>query len=160
MASDFEQGTKKTIDLTFKAKNLTSDILKAAMRDFLSGKLQKKGRVSMRQLSKQSQGKLEKIEVSDDNIRDFLATAKKYDVNFAVRRDSSNNETPTYHVLFAANKTDDFKRAFAEYASKKADITAPKRGEISRTQLKAHAQQISRQPRKEKVRERAKEVSH
>lgn len=161
MASDFEQAIKKIIDLTIKTEHLTSDILKAAMRDFLSGNSQKKGRISMRQLSKQANGKLEKIEVSDDNIRDFLATAKKYDVDFAVRRDKgSSAETPTYHVLFSANKAENFKKAFAEYAGKKAEITAPKRGEISRTQLKAQAQQISRQPRKEKVRERAKEVSH
>ena len=43
MASDFEHGTRKTIDLTIKAERLTSDILKAAMQEFLSGDM-KKGR--------------------------------------------------------------------------------------------------------------------
>lgn len=157
MASDFEKGTKKTIDIAVKAKSLTSDVLKSALKDFLNGNAEKKGKITMKQLSKQSNGKLEKIEVSDDNIRDFLATAKKYDVDFAVRCDKSA-ETPTYHVLFSAQKADSFKKAFSEYASKTAEKAMPKRGEISRTQLKAQAQQISRQPKKEKARERS-EVS-
>lgn len=158
MASDFEKGTRKTIDIAVKTKRLTSDVLKNAIKDFLSGNAQKKGKITMKQLRKQSHGNLEKIEVSDNNIRDFLATAKKYDVDFAVRRDAST-ETPTYHILFSTQKADNFKKAFSEYASKTAEKALPKRGEISRAQLKAHAQQISRQPRKEKVRERS-EVSH
>ena len=36
MVSDFESGTKKTIDLTMKTEKITSEILKTAMQDFLS----------------------------------------------------------------------------------------------------------------------------
>ena len=54
MPSDFESGTKKTIDLTIKAERVTSDILKAAMAEFLDGKADKKGKMSLRQLEKQS----------------------------------------------------------------------------------------------------------
>ena len=42
MTSDFERGTKKTIDLSIKAEKLTSDILKSAMQEFLNGKTAKK----------------------------------------------------------------------------------------------------------------------
>ncbi|MBQ8961434.1 MAG: PcfB family protein [Ruminococcus sp.] len=160
MATDFEQGTRKTIDLTIKAEHLTSDILKAAMQEFLSGDV-KKGRMSLRQLEQQSQGKIESIEVTDNNIRDFLETAKKYDVDFALKRDNST-QPPTYHVFFAAAKTEDFKRAFSEYASRKqAEVAAPKRGEITREQLKQQAQTIAQQPKAHhKERVRANEVAH
>lgn len=46
MATDYESGTKKTIDLSIKAEKLTSDILKSAMQEFLNGKAEKKGKMS------------------------------------------------------------------------------------------------------------------
>ena len=49
MPSDFESGTRKTIALTVQTEKLTSDILKTAMQEFLSGRAEKKGKmVSMR----------------------------------------------------------------------------------------------------------------
>ena len=160
MASDFEHGTRKTIDLTIKAERLTSDILKAAMQEFLSGDM-KKGRMSLRKLEQQSQGKIESIEVTDNNIRDFLETAKKYDVDFALKRDNGT-QPPVYHVFFSAAKTEDFKHAFSEYVScKQAEVAVPKRGEISREQLKQQAQTIAQQPKAHhKERVRANEVVH
>ena len=47
MSSDFESGTRKTIDLTIKAEHLTSDILKSAMNDFLNGNAEKKGKITL-----------------------------------------------------------------------------------------------------------------
>lgn len=43
-------------------------------------------------------------------------------------------EPPTYHVFFSAAKTEDFKKAFTEYAGKGQDKTK-KRGEITREQM-------------------------
>lgn len=160
MATDFEQGTRKTIDLTIKAERLTSDILKAAMQEFLSDD-GKKGKMTLRQLEQQSHGKIESIEVTDNNIRDFLDTAKKYDVDFALKRDNGT-QPPTYHVFFSAAKTEDFKRAFSEYASRKqAEVAAPQRGEMPREQLKQQAQTVAKQPKvHHKERIRANEVAH
>lgn len=99
MVSDFESGTKKTIDLTMKTEKITSEILKTAMQEFLSGKAEKKGRMSYRQLENKSASKLDSIEVSESNIGDFTATARKYDVDFALKKDKST-QPPTYHVFF------------------------------------------------------------
>ncbi len=52
MPSDFETGTRKTIALTVQAEKLTADVLKSAIQEFLSGKAEKKGRMSFRQLEK------------------------------------------------------------------------------------------------------------
>ena len=46
MPSDFESGTKKTIALSMKAEKITADILKTAMQEFMSGKAEKKGRMT------------------------------------------------------------------------------------------------------------------
>jgi hypothetical protein len=38
MPSDFESGTRKTIDLSIKTEKMTAEVLQNAMQDFLSGK--------------------------------------------------------------------------------------------------------------------------
>ena len=78
MSTDFENGLRKTIDLSVRSREFTVDTLKSAMQDFLSGKLQRKGRVSMKKLSEHS-GKLENVEIK--GIADFLSVAKKYDID-------------------------------------------------------------------------------
>lgn len=102
-----------------------------------------------------SPSKLDSIEVSDRNIGDFLKTARKYDVDFALKRDKST-EPPTYHVFFSAAKTEDFKRAFSEYVGKGQGKTQ-KRGEFTREQMHQQAQKIRNKPRKQKQREKTRE---
>ena len=152
MPSDFENGTRKTIDISMKTEKMTADVLKAALQEFLSGKVEKKGRMTYRQLQEKSVSKLDSIEVSDRNIGDFLKTARKYDVDFALKRDKNN--PPTYHVFFSAAKTDDFKRAFSEYIGKGQ---GKKRGEFTREQMHQQAQKVANRPRKQKQREKTRE---
>ena len=38
MPSDYENGAKKTIDISIKAEKMTADVLKSALQEFLSGK--------------------------------------------------------------------------------------------------------------------------
>ncbi|MCD7741733.1 MAG: PcfB family protein [Ruminococcus sp.] len=155
MSSDFESGVRKTIDLSVKCKDLTLDVLKSAMNDFTSGKSQKKGKISMKKLSERS-GKLENVEIK--GIEDFLSVAKKYDIDFAVKKEPKND---TYHVFFQAGKMEDFKRAFGEFASDKQNELIGSRAEISRQQIKDMAKQVSHEPKKkEKVREKSKDMTH
>ena len=72
MPSDFENGAKKTIDLSVQTEKITSDILKNAMAEFLDGNAEKKGRMTIRQLQKKCHSKLESIEITENNIADFL----------------------------------------------------------------------------------------
>ncbi|HEZ7985832.1 MAG TPA: PcfB family protein [Ruminococcus sp.] len=155
MASDFESGTKKTIDISVKAEKMTADVLRSALQEFLSGKAEKKGRMSYKQLQDKSVSKLDSIEVSDKNIRDFLKTARKYDVDFALKRDKNTKPT-TYHVFFSAARTEDFKRAFSEYIGKGQSKTKP-RGEFTREQLHREAVRIAGKPCKRKQREKTRE---
>ena len=156
MPSDFESGTRKTIDLSVKAEKITSDVLRSAMQEFLSGKADKKGRMTYKQLQAKSPSKLDSIEVNDSNIGDFLNTARKYDIDFALKRDKSTSP-PTYHVFFSAAKTEDFKRAFTEYTDKSRGKNQ-QRGEITREMMKKEASRVTSQPRrKHKQREKTRE---
>ena len=111
--------------------------------------------MTFKQLQAKSPSKLDSIEVSDRNIGDFLKTARKYDVDFALKRDKST-EPPTYHVFFSAAKTEDFKRAFSEYVGKGQGKTQ-KRGEFTREQMQQQAQKLRSKPRKQKQREKTRE---
>lgn len=158
MPSDYENGLKKIIDLSVQTEKMTSGILKSAVQEFLSGSAEKSGQMTLKQLEKKSGGKLDSIEVSESNIADFTDTAKKYDVDFALKKDKST-EPPTYHVFFSAAKSENFTKAFAEYAGVAQDkLQNRKRGEMSREQVKQEAQKINEQPkRKEKEREKSRE---
>ena len=156
MPSDYENGAKKTIDISIKAEKMTADVLKSALQEFLSGKAEKKGRMTYKQLQAKSPSKLDSIEVNDSNIGDFLNTARKYDIDFALKRDKSTSP-PTYHVFFSAAKTEDFKRAFTEYTDKSRGKNQ-QRGEITREMMKKEASRVTSQPRrKHKQREKTRE---
>lgn len=161
MATDMEQGVKKTLSLSKETAHMTSDVLKDMMKTFLSGNAEKSGRVSMREMRKQAAehgGKLEFIEISDKNIGDFLSVAKKYDIDFACKHDSGSG---VYHVIFEAKNTDDFKRAFTEYTSDKQKEIAAEQPVTTRQQFRQIAQKIQQQEpkKKEKVREKSKNMS-
>ena len=49
MPSGYESGAKKTIDISIKAEKMTADVLKSALQEFLSGKAEKKGRMTFKQ---------------------------------------------------------------------------------------------------------------
>ena len=116
-------------------------------------KAEKKGRMTYKQLQAKTPSKLDSIEVSDKNIGDYLKTARKYDVDFALKRDKST-QPPIYHVFFSAAKTEDFKRAFSEYLGKGQ---GKKRGEFTREQMQQQAQKLRSKPRKQKQREKSRE---
>lgn len=163
MATDMEQGVKKTLSLSKETAQMTSDVLKDMMKTFLSGNATKSGRVSMREMRKQAAehgGKLESIEISNKNIGDFLSVAKKYDIDFACKHDSGSG---VYHVIFEARNTEDFKRAFTEYASdKQKNIAhAVEQPVTTRQQFRQMAQKIQQEEpkKKEKVREKSKNMS-
>ena len=61
MPSDYENGAKKTIDISIKAEKMTADVLKSALREFMSGKAEKKGRMTYKQLQAKSPSKLDSI---------------------------------------------------------------------------------------------------
>ena len=109
----------------------------------------------MKKLSEHS-GKLENVEIK--GIADFLSVAKKYDIDYAVKKEADSD---TFHVFFQAGKMEDFRRAFQEFASRKQEKLLNPRAEITRQQIKDMAKQVSHEPKKkEKVREKSKEMTH
>ena len=76
-----------------------------------------KGKQSVRQLVGQGAG-VSNIEITDKNIKGFERTARKYGVDFAVKRDN-NAQPPKYLVYFKAKDADALIAAFTEYSQKR-----------------------------------------
>lgn len=104
--------SKKTIDVVIQATKLTVDIFRSVIYDLTTRNYESRGNVRLGQLMKQ--GKLDSIEITDNNIKSFLDVAKKYDVSYALKRDSSTSP-PTYHVFFTGRDTETLNKAFKEY---------------------------------------------
>ena len=85
-----EEVTQKTIALVIKAAKLDANILKSAMRMYLNHcrkQAQKThGKVSVKELVGEGAG-ASSIEITDGNIKSFERVARKYNVDFAVKKD-------------------------------------------------------------------------
>ena len=75
------------------------------------------GRQSVKQLIGQNQG-VSNIEITDPSIREFEKIARKYGVDYAVKKDRSSSP-PKYLIFFKGRDADALTAAFAEYTSKK-----------------------------------------
>ena len=112
-----EEVTQKTIALVFKSSRLTADVLKKAMKMYLerrkAGQQATHGKMSVKKLVGQGMG-ASSIEVTDNNIKSFERVARKYNVDFAVKKDNTV-EPPKYMVFFKGKDADVITQAFKEF---------------------------------------------
>ncbi|MGN0593165.1 MAG: PcfB family protein [Ruminococcus sp.] len=118
---------------------MTRATLLSALKDFMAHKSTKKGKTTYSHLVQEAHGKLESIEVTESNIKDFQKVAAKYDINFALKRDKST-QPPTYHVFFASASAKNFNKAFTEYLAEKS----PHQHQFNIEKLQGNAQTISK----------------
>ena len=120
-----EEVENRTVTLTISGAKLTGRTLKWAIRQFLNhhSKSQAKkaqaaaitprGKQAVAELVGQNQG-VANIEISDKNIKDFDRVARKYGVDYAVKKDKTLSP-PKYMVFFKARDADALTAAFEEY---------------------------------------------
>ena len=112
-----EQVNEKAVALSIKATKLTARMLAKAMQAFLKKAREptaKIGKQSVRSLSK-SGASLTSLEVSGDDIGSFKRIARKYNVDFALKRDDSTSP-PNWIVFFKAKDSKALESAFNEYS--------------------------------------------
>ena len=156
-----EEVTQKTIALSIQATKLTAAVLQKALKKLLvAGKnhLQQphKGKQTMRQLMKQNTG-VSNIEITNDNIKAFEHTAKKYGIDFALKKDISV-QPPRYLVFFKGRDADVLTAAFKEFSAK--NLIKEKKPSIRKllSQMREKAKQKTRQREKVKTRDRGPEL--
>ena len=117
-----DEVNEKTVALYIKTGKLTAEVLQKAMKAALTqskkqiGK-QPHGKQTLKQLAGQNAG-LANIEISDKNIKAFTHVAKKYHVDFALKKDTAA-EQPRYLVFFKSRDADAITAAFQEFASRR-----------------------------------------
>ena len=103
-----EEVTQKTIALSMKTGKLTAQALQAALKKYLQhrakGPKLHHGKQSLKQL-KAHGAALTNIEVTEANIGAFKPCAKKYGVDFTLRKDKTT-QPPHYIVIFKAKDAD------------------------------------------------------
>ena len=151
---------EKTVALYIKTGKLTAEVLQKAIKKLLS-QVKKEldrqaiphGKQTLKQLMKQNIG-VSNIEITNDNIKAFESTAKKYGIDFALKKDSTE-PPPRYLVFFKGRDADVLTAAFKEFSAKK--LTQEKKPSIRKAlaafREKAKELNASRQQTKHKDRE-------
>ena len=152
-----EEVDQKTIALAIKTGKLTGQVLQAAMKKYLEARKKGKtrlthGQQSLRKLKKDGSG-LSNIEITEANIGLFKPCAKKYDLDFSLRKDNTTHP-PRYIVIFKTKQADNLEQAFKEFTAKK--LNREERPSIRKTlsAMKQKAAARNKQRAKEKVKER------
>lgn len=114
---------EKVIALSIRTTKLTAEMLQKSIRFMLSQikkqldkPVQHHGKQTLKQLMKQNAG-VSSIEITDSNIKSFERVARKYGVDFAVKKDRSVSP-PKYLVFFKGRDADALTAAFREYTAK------------------------------------------
>jgi len=74
-------------------------------------------RQAKREAARRTKPGVSNIEITDRNIKDFERIARKYGIDFALKKDKSG-EIPKYLVFFKARDADALTAAFKEYTAK------------------------------------------
>ena len=82
----------------------------------ISGSQPKQEKVTVKELAKQNAGMVN-IEITDKNIKSFERYARKYGINYALKKDKSK-DPPVYLVFFKGRDQDALNAAFREFSQK------------------------------------------
>ena len=122
-----EEVESRTVALTISTARLTGRLFKAAVAKYLDYRKNKQreepaiphGKQTVKQLIGQNQG-VSTIESNDPHIRNFERIARKYGVDYAIRKVRTEDK-PKYVIFFKARDADALTQAFTEYTRKSAE---------------------------------------
>lgn len=149
-----EEITQKTIALAITTTKMTSAVLVKALRKFLEAQKHKsqelpKGKQTLKNLMKHNTA-VSSLEITNDNIKSFSSTAKKYGIDFSLKKDSGT-VPPRYLVFFKGRDADVMTAAFQEFTAK--SLSREKKPSIRK--LLSGMKEMAKQ--KSKVLDRAKQ---
>ena len=127
-----EEVNRESIAFVFKAGRVTTHLLERAMQMYLQHRKAsqgqekdanpKPGKISMKELSDESGGNLSNIEITKRNIGDFDPIARKYRLQYSLKKAPNGR----YYVFFKSNSADAMTAAFKEFTAKQTRKTSRK----------------------------------
>lgn len=169
-----DEVNEKTVSLCIRCGKVTANLLKAAMKKALTKMEQEKqklqgqkqpkqdkedktykGKQSMDKLMKQNV-QLSNIEITDGNIKSFERVAKKYSIDFSLKKDM-NADPPRYYVFFKARDADVMTAAFKEYTGQ--SLNKDKKPSVRKKLQQAISKSLKKHRELEKTKGKEKEPS-
>ena len=127
MQEDIES---RTVALSINAAKMTGQLFKTTVSKYLAYRKSKQrdklvdvtphGKQSVKQLIGQNQG-VSTIESNDPHIRDFDRVARKYGVDYAIKKVKEQDGKSKYVIFFKARDADALTQAFTEYTRKSTE---------------------------------------
>lgn len=158
-----EEVTGKSVAVIIKGAKISEKVLEKALGKLLEAQKNKqpkvhRGKQTLKQLAGQNAG-LANIEITDQNIKSFTHVAKKYHVDFALKKDTTA-EQPRYLVFFKSRDADAITAAFQEFASRKMSHKekATVREQLDHAKAKAAEKTEQRTVDREKVKVKERSV--
>ena len=116
-----EEITQRVVTLSIRMSKETAKLTEKALQKAIKMLLDaahkpKRGKQTMRQLMKQNTG-VSNIEITNDNIKGFESTAKKYGIDYSLKKVAG--EQAHYLVFFKGRDVDAMTAAFREFSAKK-----------------------------------------
>ena len=116
-----EEVNQRVISLSIRAAKLTADVLARALRMLIEAERRKSheyshGKQSLKHLMDQNAGATS-IEVDEGNIKSFDRVARKYHIDYAIKKDRTTSP-PKYMVFFKGRDQDTMTMAFREFVDK------------------------------------------
>ena len=108
---------------------LTADLLKWAIRRYMVQSQNPKihhGKQTVKQLVGQGAG-VKSVEITEKNIKSFERVAKKYGVDFALKKNPDKGE---YYVFFKARDDDAMQAAFTEFTARTVQRKDPEKPSV------------------------------
>ena len=116
-----EEIEHKTVNFAISTTKLSARTLLRGTQFFLRqyDKYASQGKQSMKRLMQQNRG-VTNVEIQKTGIKDFDRFAKRYHIDYAIRKDLSCTP-PRYMIYFKAQDTDALSAAFKEYSASVLD---------------------------------------
>lgn len=172
-----DEVNEKTVSLCIRCGKVTANLLKAAMVKTLAKMEQEKkqqgqktnqkqpqkekedktykGKQSLDKLMKQNV-QLSNIEITDGNIKSFERVAKKYSIDFSLKKDVIA-DPPRYYVFFKARDADVMTAAFKEYTGQ--TLNKDKKPSVRKKLQQAITKSLAKHRELEKTKGKEKEPS-
>lgn len=153
-----EEVNQKVVSLCVRSAKMSATELEKVLKMFLDAQKQKKnqfakGKQTLKELVGQNAG-VTNIEVSEGNIKAFERVARKYGIDFALKKDKSC-QPPKYYVFFKARDMDAMTMAFKEFVA----TNEHKRNQPSIKKMLKHFKDISQKRNREREKTKTKERS-
>ena len=168
-----EEVENKTVNLAVSTTKLTGRTLMNAFRTYLYHKNNVKmrralgeqhgkviGKQSVKELMGRGEG-LSVIEIADGSAREFCKTAKKFGVDYAIRKDKSC-DPPRYTVFFKAKDAEVLQQVLKDYVLKNREKEPKEKKQSILEQLRKFKEKIAenheqkKQKQRKKIREKEK----